>query len=58
MKINNISFIIISEKLFEERKIFEGVERIGIKTLAILLYFAGLYYRKTSKILRDKKMVP
>ena len=45
-------------KLFEERKIFRRKRKDWkIKALAILLYFAGLYYRKTSKILREKKMV-
>ena len=41
-------------KLFEERKIFRRKRKNWkIKTLAILIYFAGLSYRKTSKILRD-----
>ena len=41
-------------KLFEERKIFRRKRKDWkIKALAILLYFAGLSYRKTSKILRD-----
>ena len=39
-------------KLFEERKIFRRKRKNWkIKTLAILIYFAGLSYRKTSKIL-------
>ena len=41
-------------KWFEERKIFLRKRKDWkIKALAILLYFAGLSYRKTSKILRD-----
>ena len=41
-------------KLFEERKIFRRKRKDWkIKALAILIYFAGLSYRKTSKILRD-----
>lgn len=44
-------------KLFEERKIFRRKRKDWkIKALAILLYFAGLSYRKTSKILRDFEM--
>jgi transposase-like protein len=44
-------------KLFKERKIFRRKRKDWkIKALAILLYFAGLSYRKTSKILRDFEM--
>ena len=40
-------------KLFEERKIFRRKGKdLKIKALAILIYFTGLSYRKTSKILR------
>ena len=41
-------------KLFEERKIFRRKRKDWkIKALAILIYFAGLSYRKTSRVLRD-----
>ena len=41
-------------ELFEERKIFlRKRKNWKIKALSILIYHAGLSYRKTSKILRD-----
>ncbi len=54
MKKEGIAMLDLLVKLFEERKIFRRKRKDWkIKALAILIYFAGLSYRKTSKILRD-----
>jgi len=54
LKKEGIAMLDLLVKLFEERKIFRRKRKDWkIKALAILIYFAGLSYRKTSKILRD-----